>query len=161
MGLSDKKQETKQASTQSGQATNTYGYQTPPTTPDLDRLRDQQFEVDPGLSAQYGRQRRELESSFNQPTGAFYPPQVRDAILRSGRERLGQQEAEAMRGGQFDKNKLDFARNSTVAGMTAPVLTQTGSQTSGTSTGNSTVTQSENPTGAIVKTAASLAPMSL
>lgn len=157
MGLSSKKQETKQ--TQQSQTQNQYGYQTPPDTPDITRLRGQKFEIDPGLSAQYNRQRQQLEHGFQQPTGAYYSPQTRDAILRSGRERLGQQEAQAMREGQFDVNKLDYARNAALAGMTAPVLTQTGSNSSGS--GTSTTVQSQNPMGAILGTAAQAAPLSL
>lgn len=161
MGLSDKKQTQQSTQTQQSQTQNQYGWQTKPSTPDLDNLRNQKFEVDPGLSAQYGRQRQQLEHGFNQPTGAYYSPQVKDAMLRSGRERLGQQEAEAYRGGQFDKNKLDYSRNLAVAGMSDPVLTQTGSSSTGTGSSSGTVKQSESPWGTIAQVGAAAAPMSL
>jgi len=122
--------------TVSGNTQNTYGFETAPDTPDIARLRNSQFEVDPGLSSQYSRQRQDLNKSFAQPLGAHLSPQVRDAQMRSGQERLGRDEATALRGGQFDANRLGFERDRTVAGMTAPQLVQRGSTTSGTTTGN-------------------------
>lgn len=157
IGLSDQKQKTTQ--TQQSQARNEYGWQAPPDSPDLNKLRDAKFEIDPGIPAQFGRERQQLEHGFNQPAGAYYPTQVKDAILRSGNERIGQQEAQAMREGQFDVNKLNFARDSAVAGMTRPVLTQTGSTSSGSGTG--TATQSQSPYGTIASVGAQFAPLSL
>jgi hypothetical protein len=153
MGLSgsSQKQNTNNATT------STYGYQTPPSTPDIDKLRNTQFEVDPGIAAQYGRQRNDLRSSFQQPTGAFLSPQVRDAQLRSGMERLGRDEAQASREGTFDKNRLEYGRNSAVAGLTAPQLTQTGS----TSSGSGTITQNPSPFSTALGVGSALAPLSL
>lgn len=153
MGLSGNKQQQQSNNT----STVSYGYQTPPETQDVRNLRNAKFTVDPGLHAQYGTLRKQLASGFNNPLGADYSPEVRDAMLRSGNERLGQQEAEAYRGGQFDVNRLNFMRDSSLAGMTAPVLAQTG----GTSSGTGTVTQSTNPIGGILQGAASVAPMSM
>src|SRR6185369_11190275 len=96
------------------------------------KLSGAKFEVDPGLHAQYGQLRSQLKSGFNNPLGANYSPEVRDAIIRSGEERLGQQEAEAYRGGQYDANRLGYSRDVTVAGMSQPQLTQTGGTTTGT-----------------------------
>lgn len=153
MGLSDSRQ--KQSST--GATTTSYGWQTPPTTPALEKLAGTKFEVDPGLHAQYGALRNQLKSGFSNPMGANYSPEVRDAMLRSGSERLGQQEAQAYRGGQYDANKLGFARDSAVAGMSAPTLTQTG----GTSTGSGTITQSQSPVSLGISAAGALAPLSM
>lgn len=153
MGLSSSKQEQKS----NNAVQNTYGYETPPETADFTKLREQQFEVDPGLAAQYGRQRADLNKSFAQPLGGYLSPQVRDAQMRSGQERLGRDEADAMRGGQFDKNKLDFARNTTVAGLTAPTMVQRGS----TSQGSGTVTQTPSAMSTATGVAGALAPLSL
>lgn len=130
---------------------------TPPSTPALDQLRNRVFEVDPGIAAQYGKQRADLNASFHQPTAAYLPPQVRDQQIRSGNERLGMQQAQAQREGQYDVNKLNYGRDLAVAGMSAPNLVQTGS--SGSQQG--TVKQSESPWGTIAQLGASAAPLSL
>ncbi len=77
--------------------------------------------------------------------------------LESGRERLGSQEAQAMREGNYDKNKLDYARNVAVAGQTAPQLVQRGS----TGTQQGTTTQSSSPLETATRLGSSLAPISL
>lgn len=149
MGLSDHKQ------TSSGTTAVTYGYQTPPETADLIKLRGAKFEVDPGLHAEYGNLRNRVDKAAHDPMGAAYNPQVAGQQRSSAMERLGQEEAQAYREGQFDVNKLNFARDSAVANMTHPVLTQTG----GSSTG--TTVQSQSPFGEIAKFASSAAPLSL
>lgn len=157
MGISSSEQ--KSNSTSTGTTTRNYGWQTPPTSPALAKLAGAKFEVDPGLHAQYGQLRSQLKSGFNNPLGANYSPEVRDAIIRSGSERLGQQESEAYRGGQFDVNRLNYGRDVAVAGMSQPVLTDTGGTTSGQSSG--TVTQSQAWGPAVLSAAAGAAPMSL
>jgi hypothetical protein len=149
--------DSKQKQTSNNTSTNTYGWQTPPATPALDKLAGSKFEVDPGLHAQYSTLRNRLKSGFSNPTGANYSPEVQDAMLRSGEERLGQDEAQAYRGGQFDVNKLNYSRDATVAGMQAPQLTQTGSSNSG----SGTITQSQSPVSGILSGAAAVAPLSM
>lgn len=153
IGLSDKTQK----STGTSQTTASYDYKTPPSTPALDTLKSRTFEIDPGIAAQYGKQRSDLKSSFHQPNGAFLPPAVRDAQMRSGNERLGMQQAQAEREGQYDVNKLNYGRDLAVAGMSAPQLVQSGS--SGSQSG--TTIQSQNPVGGIAQFGASVAPLSL
>jgi hypothetical protein len=77
--------------------------------------------------------------------------------LESGRERLGAQEAQAMRNAGNDAARLNLARNQAVAGMSAPQLVQTGS----TGTQQGTTIQSESPLATVAKIGASAAPMSL
>lgn len=153
MGISSSSQ--KQNST--GATTSSYDYKTPPISPALQKLSESKFDVDPGLHAQYGRLRNELKSGFNNPLGANYSSEVRDAIIRSGNERLGQQEAEAYRGGESDVNRLNYARDSTVAGMQQPQLVQT----SGTSTGSGTITQNPAWGPQALSAASSVAPLSM
>lgn len=153
MGLSSSDQK----SSQTGSTTATYGYQAPPSTPALDKLSAAKFEVDPGLHAQYSTLRNRLKSGFNNPLGPDYSPEVRDAIIRSGDERLGEEEANAYRGGQFDVNKLNYSRDATVAGMSAPQLVQTG----GTSSGTGTVSQSPSIMSGVMQGAAAAAPLSM
>jgi hypothetical protein len=147
MGHSTQKQDT----TSSVQ----WGYKTPPTTPAVEKLASDQFEVDPGLKYQYQDLKTRLRSGFDNPMGAAYNPTVKEAMIREGEEQLGQQEAQAYRQGQYDVNKLGYGRDVTVAGMTAPQLVQEG----GTSKG--TMTQSQSPWGAIAQGAATAAPMSM
>lgn len=130
---------------------------TPPSTPALDTLRNQTFEIDPGIAAQYGRARSDLNRSFATPTGGYVAPQVADMQRQSGMERLGRDQAQAEREGQFDVNKLNYSRNLAVAGQSAPQLVQTG--TTGQQQG--TVTTSQSPWAAIGGAAAQAAPLSL
>lgn len=89
--------------------------------------------------------------------GADYSPEVRDAIIRTGDENLGRDEANAYRSGQFDVDKLNYSRDATVAGMSAPTLVQTG----GTSTGSGTVSQSPSIASGLMQGAAAAAPLSM
>lgn len=84
-------------------------------------------------------------------------PQVRDMQMQSGMERLGRDEAQAMREGAYDASKLGYSRDLAVAGMERPQLVQTG--TTGTQQG--TVKQSESPWGAIASAGAQAVPLSL
>lgn len=77
--------------------------------------------------------------------------------MQSGMERLGRDQAQAQREGQYDANKLNYGRDLAVAGMGAPQLTQTG--TTGTQQG--TVTQSQSPWSTVAQVGASAAPLSL
>lgn len=161
MALSGSKQKSTQNSTQNAQVSNQYGYQTPPSTPDIDKLRDQKFQIDPSIGYRLGEKERQLSDTFSNPAGGYVTPAIRDAILRSGRRDLMSQASQATREGQHDVNRLNYGRNAAVAGMTAPVLTQTGSTSSGTSSGSGTVSQSQSPWGTIAQVGASAAPLSL
>lgn len=161
IGLSDKKQTSTQTGTQQGSTSNTYGWQPHPGSADIDTLRNQKFQIDPSIGYRLGEKERQLSDSFVSPTGGYVTPQIRDAITRSGRRDLMQQAGQQTREGQFDVNKLNYAKNAAVAGMTAPVLTQTGSSSSGSSTGSGTVRQSESPWGTVASIGTSLAPLSL
>lgn len=127
------------------------------SSPDIDTLRNTKFDIDPGLSAEYGKARSDLNKSFQQPLGAYLSPQVRDAQLRSGNERLNRDEAQAMRQGQYDVNNQKFGRDVTVAGLTAPPLVQAGS----TSTGSGTVTQNPSAFSTALGIGSAVAPLSL
>lgn len=153
MGLSDKKQ----VSTQSGTTSNQYGFQNVPDTPDIIRARADTAQIDPSIGYRAAEKERQLQDSFASPTGGFVTPQIRDAILRSGRRDLFQQAGEQAREGQYDVNRLNQSRNLALASLTRPILTQTGS----TSSGTGTVKQSESPWATIAQVGAQAAPMSL
>ena len=96
-----------------------------------------------------------MNRSFASPTGAYLSPQVRDAQMRSGTERLGQEQAQAEREGQFDVNKLNYGKNLAVAQMSQPNLVQTGGSQQGTTT------QSQSPWASIISAGSQAVPFSL
>lgn len=153
MGLSDNRQRSSSSSTTS----NSYGYQPGAQSADINALRSHRFQVDPSIGFRLGEKERQLSDSFQNPTGGYTTPQIKDAIMRSQRRGLMQDASQATREGQFDVNKLDFSRNLAVADMTKPVLTQTGSS----SQGQGQVTQSQSPWGTVAGIGASVAPLSL
>lgn len=77
--------------------------------------------------------------------------------MRSERRELGQQAGQQAREGQFDVNRLNQSKNLAMASLTRPILTQTGSSSSGTGT----VKQSESPWATIAQVGAQAAPLSL
>lgn len=165
MGLSGSKQKSNQTQTQNynNTAANTYGWQTHPGSPDIDKLRSAKFNIDPTIPYRSARARENLDRSLQNPLSGYSTPSMRDAIMRTNRRRIDQDESQANREGSFDVNRLNYARDAAVAGMTSPVLTQTGSTSSGsgTQTGNSTTSQSQSPWGTIASIGASVAPLSL
>ena len=123
---------------------NTYGWQTPPDTPDIERLRSHQFQIDPTIGARIGGSIRRMQQSFNSPLGGYFTPGMRAAIERGQERELMQEGGAQTRAGMYDVNNQNYARNLAVAGMTAPRLTQTGA--SGTSSGTSSGTMSGTST---------------
>lgn len=89
--------------------------------------------------------------------GGYTTPQIRDAILRGERRELGQQAGQQAREGAYDVNRLNQSRNLAMASLTKPILTQTGS----TSSGTGTIKQSESPWATIAQIGAQAAPISL
>lgn len=68
------------------------------------------------------------------------------------------QEAGAQtRAGQFDVNRLNTTKDLALADLTKPILTQTGSS----STGSGTVTQSDSPFKTALNVAGAAAPLSM
>lgn len=153
MGISDKKQESKQTS----QTANTYGFENVPDTPDIIAARNDTAQIDPSIGYRLGEKERQLDESLASPTGAYVTPQIRDAIKRSNLREMQQQAGEQAREGQFDVNRLNQQRKLALAGITRPILTQQSS----TSTGTGTVKQSTSPYATIATTAAQTAPLSL
>lgn len=91
--------------------------------------------------------------------GPAYSPQVVAQQQEAARERLGQQEAQAYRSGANDVNKLGYARDVTVAGMGQPQLVQR--STSGTQQGTTTQSDPWGTASNVIRTGASVAPVSL
>lgn len=147
--------------TQQGNSTTT---NTPAAnTPDIERLRSQQFEVDPSIGYRVGGALRRMQSQYNNPLGGFATPAMRDAQMRTQERSLLESGSQAMREGQHDVNQMDYSRNALLAGLTQPT-TQTGSTNqSGTSSQQGTVTGSTSQPllGSIIGSAAGVGAAAL
>jgi hypothetical protein len=140
--MSKKKQQTQQTQNTNFQNTNSYGWLNAPETDDIKAVRDFKFAADPHIGYSFGNARNQLASSFANPLGGVYSPNMRDSILRSGNADLSQREAQAYSEANQGLQGQQFAQKGLVAGLTAPRMVQTGSSGSGASSGNSTTTQS-------------------
>jgi len=116
----------KKKSTQ--QSTTSYGWQTPPSTPATTALQGMvDTGPDPSIGYNYAQRREDYNNSFQNPLGAQTSSAVRDAATRVGGQRMSQDENNAMQSSRFANNEAKFGRQATVAGLTAPQLTSTGS----------------------------------
>jgi hypothetical protein len=136
--------------------TNSYGYMSAPDTEDTKAFRDWRPQVDQGLGYQYESAKNQLMSSFNNPTGGYVTPQMRDAQERTGLRNLNQDEAQAYRGAYQDVNAQRGTQLGTIAALTHPQMVQTGStgNASGTSSGTGSSVQSGGLLGDILVSAA-------
>lgn len=140
--MSKKRQTTQQTQSQNYSNTNSYGFLNAPDTADINALRDFKFMSDPNIGYSEGAAQNRLANSFQNPLGGNYSPQMRDQILRSGSQEIGQQYAQLRSADNQALQGQRFGQRATVASLTAPRLVQTGSSGSGTSTGNSNTVQS-------------------
>lgn len=153
MGLSDRRTSTSGTST----STNSYGFQPIPETQDIATARNTQPRIDPSIGYRLGEQQRRLDESLASPTGGYVTPQIRDAIRRSGQREMMQMAGQQTREGAFDVNRLNMQKNLALANLTRPILTQTGSTTTGQSTG----TQGQSPWATALGIGTGIAPISL
>lgn len=126
---------------------NTFGWQNMSDTEDIKSLRGFTPQIDPGLGYQYANAKNRHRNSFINPLGGYQTAQMTDALQRSGERQLNQDQAQAFRGGQYDVNNQRLGQLGTLASLTAPRLTQTGSTNSGTSTDTSSGTASGTSSG--------------
>ena len=152
MGLSD----TTQKSTQSGTAMGKSSTRVP-DTPDIIAARTNRAQIDPSIGARLGEKERQLASTFNNPTGGYVTPQIRDAVMRSGQRELMQQAGEQAREGQFDVNRLNQSKDLALAGLTRGE--DTTNQQDYSNQGK--VVQSQSPWGTIAGIGAQFGQLSL
>lgn len=145
MGKGKDKSKTTQSQNTSFNNQAQYGWQQTPDTADTSALRSWKPQIDPGLASQYGRARNDLNSSFLNPIGGYTNASLQEKQRRTGMENLNQQEAQAFRGGQYDVNQQRLGQLGTLASLTAPRLTQTGSSGTGNMTGQSDTSQWHQP----------------
>ncbi len=117
-----------------------------PETVDIARARQDNAQVDPSIGHRLGEQQRQLKESFASPTGGYVTPQIRDAIMRSESQELGQQAGQQTREAQFDVNRLNENRNLALAGLTR------GQDTTSSGTSSGKVTE-KDPWGTAIKAA--------
>lgn len=109
--------------------TSTYGYQTPPSTPDIEAARSFTPQANPAIGYAFARAKNALRNTFTNPLGADTPAAVKDAMLYQGEQDLAQQEAQALREEGDDLNRQEYAKRIALAELTRPNLVQTGGTT--------------------------------
>lgn len=107
-------------------------------TADINKLRGQQFKIDPSIGFRVGGALRRMKDQMANPAGGYSTPQMRDAIGRSQERSLLESGSQAMREGQQDVNQQDFARNATLAGLTQGTTQSGTSSSQGNSSGTGT-----------------------
>lgn len=126
----------KKKTTQTQTSTNTYGWQQNPGSADIDNLRSQintAYDTpDSSIPYAFNAQRSQLMDRYDNPFGADYSPEVRDAARYSGTQQLNQAQGQAYRDDAQYRKQAKIAAFGNLAGMTSPVLTQTGGSMQGT-----------------------------
>src|ERR1043165_8790950 len=117
--------------TSTGTTTNQFQRMPGAESADIDRLRQQQFQVDPTIGYRAGAAKRQLNNTFINPLGGNSTPQRDEAIRRSMSRQIDEDAAIQSRAGQYDVNQQNYQKNAYLAGLTAPPLVQSGSTSTG------------------------------
>lgn len=91
--------------------------------------------ADPTISSRFGARRQRAMSSFNNLAGPYATPELTAARLRNLDEEIGQEEGAAYAADAARMNEQQFAKRSTLAGLSAPISYNKKSRSYGTSTG--------------------------
>lgn len=124
-----KKTKTNQSTTAS------YGWQTPPTSPDVQALQteiDSGEQADPGIQFRAARQKQSLHNSLHNPFGANVSPETLEAMKYAREADIDTQTGQASREDFFRRKQARFGKLYAKAGLTQPRLTQTGGTMQGT-----------------------------
>jgi hypothetical protein len=106
--------------------TNDYKFLQKPSWQGLEDLKGWNPQADPSIGANFGQQKNDLERSFVAPTGSYQTPELREQQMRSGIERIGQNQAIATRADQYNQNQMKLGQLGQVAGLSAPELAKKG-----------------------------------
>ena len=120
---------------QTTQQSNSFSYFTPPPTADVTALREMKVTADTSIPFNYAKQREEMQNSYRAPLGSYTSPAVQEALQRSAGRALAQDEAQAQMNSQAQADNINFGRQATIAGMTAPQFAQTGGTQTQTQSG--------------------------
>lgn len=82
--------------------------------------------TDPTIPFRAAKQRQAMTQSYQNPFGSASTPATMEAMGRATNQAMDQQEAAETAASQFQADQSNFARQATIAGMTAPRLVQTG-----------------------------------
>lgn len=91
----------------------------------------------------YGQARNRLASSFNNPIGGSYSPNMRDAMSRSGNRDLLQQESQAEGEANADLQGAQYGQKYSLASLTAPRTQTSSGQYFGNASGTGTSATSQ------------------
>lgn len=120
------------------QSTTTYNYMTPPTTPqqqEFDTWAHEAFNTpDPNIPYTFANMREGVNNRLDNPFGADYSPEVRDAIRYNENNKIDQAQGQALREDTFNRQAGKGAALATSAAGHAPNLVATGSQGTSTTT---------------------------
>lgn len=120
------------------QTTNTYGFQSPPSwggLEDFDKSISEAYDTaDPSIPYTFANMRNNVNSRLSNPFGPNYSPEVADAMKYSETQNIDQMQGQAMREDSFNRKNAKVTAKATKAGMTAPILTQTGGSMTGSQT---------------------------
>lgn len=119
---------------------------TPSDTPDIQTLRNQISQlgnIDPNIQYEATQARENVQNRFNNPFGANYSPEVRDAITYNQTNQIDQRAGVQIRDSRRRGLLAQVGAQGGLAQMTGPKLVQTGGS------GTTTVQGGAGPWGAI------------
>ncbi len=96
-----------------------------PSWQGLEDLKKWNPQADPTIAANFGAQKQDLERSFVSPTGSYSTPELREQMMRSGIQEIGQNQAVATRADQYNQNQQKLGQLGQIAGLSAPEFAKT------------------------------------
>jgi hypothetical protein len=145
------RQQQTQTQSQAYNNTNTVGWTAPPDTADIEALRQMQFTADPRIPYAFAHERQHAQDSYANTLGGYSTPQLQQAALNAHNQDSAQMESQAHAEDEHARQAMEFGKRSTVAGLTAPRLYNSGSSGTNSGTGTSTSTYSDSPMDNVVK----------
>lgn len=114
-----------------------YQFYTPPTTEaqqKYDTLVDSSYDTaDPSIGYSFGRAHEAVANRFDNPFGADYSPEVRDAIKYNEHSQLDQMQGQAMREDSAYRKSAKLAAQGQSAANHAPLFASSGGTVTSTS----------------------------
>jgi len=109
---------------------NTYGYQTPPTTSQQtefdNHVRSAYDTPDPTIPYTFGNMRKNVDNRLNDPFGFNYSPEVSEAIKYNEHNQIDQAQGNALREDAFNRKNAKTQGLAMSAAGHAPQLTNPG-----------------------------------